>query len=80
MLKEFFERRDRELQLQARHQGESQMLSRLLSKRFGRLPDPIHFQLRIADLDQLELWGEQLLDATSLTDLFPEPHNPTPRP
>ncbi len=32
---------------------------------------------RTADLDQLELWGEQLLDATTLTDLFPEPHNPT---
>lgn len=62
---------------EAQHQGRAEMLSYLLRKRFGPIPDPIHSRLRTADLDQLELWGEQLLDATTLTDLFPEPHNPT---
>ena len=43
---------------------------RLLTKRFGPLSADIHARLMQATTDQLERWGERLLDAESLEDVF----------
>ena len=51
-------------------QGETQFLSRLLSKRFGPLPDWAQQNLVHADISKLELWGERLLDAKTLAEVF----------
>ena len=53
-------------------QGEVSFLLRLLQKRFGELPDSIRGRLAQAPTEQLERWGERLLDATSLEALFDE--------
>ena len=78
MLKEFLEERDHRLQLEARlegrvegrQQGESTLLHRQLKKRFGELPQSVVTLLQTAQTGQLESWAEQLLDATSLDEMF----------
>jgi hypothetical protein len=42
----------------------------LLRKRFGELPEWAHARLEQASMEQLEHWGEQLLQADSLEALF----------
>ncbi len=50
--------------------GETQLLSRLLSKRFGPLPDWVQQNLAQANTAQLEQWGERILDAKTLAEVF----------
>jgi hypothetical protein len=51
-------------------QGEFRLLHRQLIRRFGPLPATIEERLQQAQPEQLENWGEALLDAQSLDDLF----------
>lgn len=46
------------------------LLSRLLTKKFGALTPEWEPRLAAASLEQLEMWGETLLDATSLNAVF----------
>ncbi len=46
------------------------MLTRLLQKRFGQLPEQIGARLRDASPEQRESWAECLLDAAGLDDVF----------
>ena len=46
----------------------ARLLERLLRHRFGDLPAAIAQRLQDADIDQLELWSERLLDAHSLDE------------
>ncbi|KAF0809854.1 putative transposase [Alcanivorax sp. S71-1-4] len=55
---------------EGRQEGEFGMLSRLLTRRFGALPEAVVARMRSADSEQLELWGERVLDASSLDDVF----------
>ena len=55
---------------EGRQEGEMSMLSRLLRARFGELPDSVRERLQSATCEQLESWGEKLLHAASLGDLF----------
>lgn len=59
---------------EGRHEGKieggSNMLARLLTKRFGPLPDDIRIRLSSATVDQLEHWADALLDAPTLTAVF----------
>ncbi len=58
---------------EGRQQGESRLLRRLLQRRFGaNLPDWVDERLDHADTDQLETWGEELLDAPTLEAVFGE--------
>ncbi|MEO5378456.1 MAG: DUF4351 domain-containing protein, partial [Magnetococcus sp. DMHC-6] len=50
--------------------GEAKMLLRQLTRRFGNLPTNIQEKVNAADLETLELWGDQILDARSLEDVF----------
>ena len=50
--------------------GESQLLAKLLVKRFGLLPAWVQGKMALADSEQLELWGERNLDAKTLSDIF----------
>ncbi|MCK9247019.1 MAG: DUF4351 domain-containing protein, partial [Anaerolineaceae bacterium] len=52
--------------------GERQVLKRLLTRRFGRLPATVLQQLEQANTDQLERWAESVLDALTLDDVFAE--------
>ena len=51
-------------------QGEQNLLLRLLTKRFGTLPEQYQQQINQANTEQLEFWTDQVLTATSLDDIF----------
>ena len=51
-------------------EGECILLMKLLSKRFGRLPDWVAPKLGQADAAQLEARGERLLDAENIEQIF----------
>ena len=45
-------------------------LRRLLVKKFGDLPESCETLLTEASIADLELWGDRILEATTLTDIF----------
>ncbi|MBA3979844.1 MAG: hypothetical protein C0462_04495 [Alcanivorax sp.] len=47
------------------------MLTRQLVRRFGALPAAVEARIEAADIDRLETWADQVLDARSLDELFP---------
>ncbi|HSM27632.1 MAG TPA: DUF4351 domain-containing protein [Thioalkalivibrio sp.] len=51
-------------------QGEAQMLLRLLTLRFGLLPQSAHAQVESADADTLLRWSERVLTASTLDEVF----------
>jgi len=53
-------------------QGELQLLSRQLRKRFGELPEWAEQMLKEASGGMLEIWSERILTAVSLEDVFAE--------
>ena len=53
-------------------EGESALLERLLIKRFGSLDAETRHRLQAATSEQLETWGERILDARKLSDVFAE--------
>ncbi len=55
---------------QGLQQGEIRVLRRQLTRRFGELPVWVEDRLQEAPLEQLELWGERLLEASRLEEVF----------
>lgn len=55
---------------EGRQEGEGLLLKRQLSKRFGPLPNWVQEKMAQASSEQLELWGERILDAQSLAEIF----------
>jgi predicted transposase/invertase (TIGR01784 family) len=53
-------------------QGEQRVLSRLLTKRFGELPEWAEQMLKEASGGMLEVWSERILTAVNLEDVFAE--------
>jgi flagellar biosynthesis/type III secretory pathway protein FliH len=51
-------------------EGESLLLARQLVKRFGPLDEQTLARLAVAGREQLELWGERILDARQLSEVF----------
>lgn len=50
--------------------GEALLLQRLLTRRFGALPNDIVGKIAAATSAELELWGDRVLDAASLEEVF----------
>jgi predicted transposase YdaD len=50
--------------------GQRAMLLRLLGRRFGALPEPILTRVAAATQPEVERWGDRVLDAASLDDVF----------
>ncbi len=55
---------------QGRREGESAMLQRLLQHRFGDLDDRTRQRIASAEADRLLEWGERILTAERLEDVF----------
>ena len=51
-----------------REEGERQMLTRLLTTRFGPLPAAVSDKIAAAGIEPLEAWSVQLLTAKSLEE------------
>ena len=47
---------------QGEAKGEANILMRLLSRRFGKLPDHIKDKISNASSDKIELWADRLID------------------
>jgi hypothetical protein len=50
--------------------GEALLLQRQLVRRFGALPNEVVNQIATATTRQLENWGDRVLDAATLDDVF----------
>jgi hypothetical protein len=50
--------------------GQAALLERLLTRRFGPLPEEVREQLSAASREQLEAWGDRVLDAGTLAEVF----------
>lgn len=46
------------------------ILSRVLERRFGSVPDPVRERIENANLHQLEDWIDRATDAGSLSEIF----------
>jgi hypothetical protein len=55
---------------EGRQEGEMVMLRRLLTQRFGPLPDGVEQRLHAATVQALERWADRVLDAQHLDDVF----------
>ncbi len=55
---------------EGRKEGEAVLLRRLLLHRFGAIPAWAEARLKGATTEQFEAWGERILDATTLEDVF----------
>jgi hypothetical protein len=53
--------------------GEALLLRRQLMRRFGALPEWAEQRLSQATTVQLETWGDQVLDAATLTEVLGHP-------
>lgn len=60
----------RELYEQGEKEGEIKMLSKLLEKRFGKLPAKVKKKVNAASLEQLEVWTDRLFEIQTLDELF----------
>ena len=74
MLAESIDRWNREIReegrQEGRQEGEARLLLRLLRLKFGPLDPEIEERVRSADADRLLEWGERVLTAESLHDIF----------
>ena len=50
--------------------GEAALLERLLTRRFGDLPEEVRARLKAGSSEQLQLWADRVLDASSLAEIF----------
>ncbi len=64
------EKEKREVAAKSRVEGEAAMLERQLTKKFGALAPEIVARLRGAGTVELEAWGDRLLEARSLAEVF----------
>ena len=60
----------REYERKGIEKGEALLLQRQLVRRFGPLPSGVVAQLGSATTAQLERWGDRVLDAASLDEVF----------
>lgn len=60
----------REGRQEGRQEGEAQMMLRLLRLKFGPLDPEIEGRVRSADPDRLLEWGERVLTAKTLQEVF----------
>lgn len=55
---------------QGLQKGEAAMLLRLLTRKFGRIDESIRARVLAADAEQLLVWGERVLSAETLAEVF----------
>jgi len=59
--------------LEGRQEGEVLLLRRLLIRRFGPLPPWAEERLAQASAEQVETWGDRVLEAATLTEVLGPP-------
>ncbi|MBF0613634.1 MAG: DUF4351 domain-containing protein [Magnetococcales bacterium] len=59
-----------EIRQEGREEEGRKIVQRLLTRRFGPLPEYVMNKIAHADAESLERWGDRLLDAGSLDEVF----------
>lgn len=57
-------------QEQGRRQGKAELLLRQAERKFGPLPNRDRTRIELADAERLLSWGERLVGARSLEEVF----------
>lgn len=57
-------------QAKGRAEGRAEMLVRLLTRKFGPLPDAAQTKITTASVQRLDEWADRLLTATTLDEIF----------
>jgi predicted transposase YdaD len=55
---------------QGRIEGEAALLLRQMGRRFGPLPEATRQRIALADAETLLIWGERLMEARSLEEVW----------
>lgn len=55
---------------QWKQEGQTELLERLLTHKFGALPETVTARIQDGSAAQLETWSLNILDATTLDDVF----------
>jgi hypothetical protein len=55
---------------EGRKEGREELLLRLLAQRFGKLPAKVVARIHAADSAQLDRWGERVISAATLEEIF----------
>ncbi|MGH8474399.1 MAG: DUF4351 domain-containing protein [Methylococcales bacterium] len=66
----FYQQAFGEGRVEGRVEGEASLLLRLLERRFGALPEAVRQRVAAADAETLLIWGERLLDARTLEEIW----------
>jgi hypothetical protein len=69
-VEEWTEQWKREGKLEGKLEGETSLIERQLTRRFGPPNAETQARLKAATLEQIEQWAENILDATTLEDVF----------
>ena len=56
--------------IEGRTEGQADLLLRLNQRRFGPVPDDVNRRIQTAQTEQLRTWSLNILDATTLEDVF----------
>lgn len=56
--------------LEGRLEGEAELLLRQMNRRFGAIDEATHNRIKTADADTLLIWGERILFAQSIEEVF----------
>jgi hypothetical protein len=67
---EFARRYIAEGKAEGKAEGRSELLLKLLTLRFGRLPDDLCERIRTARIEEIEVFAERVLTATNLDQVF----------
>jgi hypothetical protein len=59
--------------VEGRREGESAVLERQLTRRFGPLDAATRLRLQAATTEQLGTWAERILDAGAVGEVFADP-------
>ncbi|MDM8537619.1 DUF4351 domain-containing protein [Desulfobacterales bacterium HSG17] len=55
---------------EGKREGEISLFKRLLTRRFGSFPAWTSERLKKADIKDIEIWTDRILDAKSVEDIF----------
>jgi hypothetical protein len=55
--------------------GKADMLLRLMRRRFDNVPSAVEQRVLMAEADDLDQWGEAILDAGTIEDVFSPPRH-----
>jgi hypothetical protein len=50
--------------------GKADVLTRVLEKRFGAIPDPVRHRIFSADVECIDAWADRVFDAPDLQSIF----------